>query len=371
MKIALLTPSNIAGGAERVLTSLANEFASVGIETYFIAFDKSTNFYKINEDVHKIYLGVEASGLKGLRKYMLFPLYYRKLKNEIKRIEPDVVISFLFITNIIGTMCCKKLCIPIILSERNDPAKYSAVQKKIMGLIYPKADGFVCQSNVIKIWVEKVYGIKNATVIVNPLNKDQVGELKANKSKEIIAVGRLIPQKNYKLLISAFADIVDEFSAYKLTIFGEGPLREELENQIRYCGLEGKAHLPGIKKDALKIHNDAELFVLSSKYEGYPNVLAEAMANGIICIASDVASGTVRQIISHGQNGYLYPVDDIEALKECIKEALNSDKKIDIIKKARNIYKETSIDGIAKEWQKYSEDVISHRKIVCLAGDKE
>lgn len=358
-KIALLTPSNVAGGAERVLTSLANQFAAIGIDTYFIQFDYESEFYSLNRNVKKIKIGVNSEGKKGLTKWLLFPKYYYGLNKKLEKIKPDAVISFLFLTNVIAAACCKRLHIPLILSERNDPDEYGTKEKKVMKLLYPLATGFVCQSDIIKSLVEERYSIKNATVIANPLNKTQVAATKKDKIDKIMSVGRLIPQKNFGLLIDAFSDFVKEYPQYRLVIFGEGPLRGELEEQIKKLGIRDRVELPGIVKDAIKINNDARLFILSSRFEGYPNVLAEAMANGIICIASDVASGTVRQLITHEENGYIYPVGDKEKMLACMKNAMmNSNRLDDMSSRAQKIYERTSIESIANEWLCYVDEIL-------------
>lgn len=358
MKVVFLTPSNVAGGAERVLTSLANQFAKSEVDTYLVQFDKDSDFYSLDKAAHKVSLGIDARNRKGFRKRMLFPEYFLHLKRTLQQINPDVVISFLFLTNVVGVICCKSLKIPIILSERNDPNEYSGKQKMVMRLLYPFANGFVCQSNTVKEYIHKRYGIKNAAVIANPLNCMQVGQIKPEKKDAVIAVGRLIPQKNFELLIDSFAEVANDFPSYSLTIFGEGPLRKELEEQVKSFGLEERIKLPGIIKDAIKINNDAKIFVLSSKFEGYPNVLAEAMANGMICIASDVASGTVRQLISNGVNGFIYPVGDQDALVELLRTTMCSEEDFCVIgDNAARLFDTIRIDRIAKQWIDYVENV--------------
>lgn len=364
MKIALLIPSNIAGGAERVLTSLANQFAREEIATYFISFEKGNEFYKIDKRVHKRSLAVFSGNSKGLKKYRLFPKYYKELMSVMTKINPDIVVSFLFLTNVIGIACCNRLHIPIIISERNDPNEYSKKQRIIMKLFYPKVNGFVCQSDVINTWVRKTYRITNAVTIINPLNKHQFGEIKDIKQDKIISVGRLVPQKNYELLIDAFAVITQEYPNIDLEIYGEGFLRQKLENRIKKYGLEKKVVLPGVEKDVIKRHNDARLFVLTSKYEGYPNVVAEAIANGIICVAPDVASGTVKQIIKNGENGYLFKVDDKEELIKCMKKSLDSEVDLKKLKlNAQNIYNISSIELIASKWLNYIKEIIKEGKL--------
>ena len=359
VRIALLIPGNVAGGAERVLTSLANQFIELNIDTWFIQFDTDSDFYNISDNVHKVALQIEAGGNKGFYKWMLFPRYFFSLKKVLRQVQPDVIISFLFITNVVGIICCKLLGIPIIISERNDPNQYIKKQKLVMNLLYPFVDGFVCQSDVVKDIINDKYKIKNATVIANPSNNSQVGVYQIDKKDLIIAVGRLVPQKNFSFLIDCFAEIAGEYPTYKLVIYGDGPLRNDLEDQIRYYGLNERIKLPGTIKDAIRINNNARIFVLSSKFEGYPNVLVEAMSNGLVCIASDVASGTVRQLIEHGVNGFIYPVDDKKNLVKLFRYTMESKNELsEISMNAKKIYNQLSIEKITNEWIVYIENCL-------------
>lgn len=354
MKIIFLIPDNVAGGAERVMTSIANELAIIGHDIYLINFSGTNDFYSLNNMVHNIGLNINDAGKRGVRKYILFPKYYNALYSCLINIKPDAVISFIFMTNIVGVICCHQLKIKIFISERNDPNRYTWLQSKFMKLFYPMADGFVCQSDIVKTIVEKRYGIRNCIVIPNPLTREQVNIPATIKKNIIIAVGRLIPQKNFAMLIAAFSELEEIKNNYRLIIYGDGPLRTELERQITDLRLRDKVFLPGIKKDAIKIHNDATLFILSSDFEGYPNVLVEAMANGIPSIASDVPSGTVRELIKDGENGFIFPIRDKEKLKEKIRYSLSDKCDLKAIGNAAvEVYSRNKVSKIAIAWLNY------------------
>ena len=158
-KIVFLLPNNVAGGAERVVTTLCNEFSKKNIEITLITFDSTSNFYNLEKKVNYIRLNLGTEKMSKLKKYLILLKYeikrYHKIKENLEKIRPDCVISFMFMTNIIGCFCCKKLGIPIILSERNDPTKYSFVKRLIMKHVYSKADGLVCQSTKIMKYSEK------------------------------------------------------------------------------------------------------------------------------------------------------------------------------------------------------------------------
>lgn len=351
-KIMFLLPSNVAGGAERVMISLANEFAEIGIEVYLIIFDRDSVFYPVHK-AKEIHLGFDAMKSGGGRKYIQFPLCCRTLKKWMKKFQPDIVISFAYITSLIGYLCCKQLNIPFIVSERTDPIRYRKLHSLTMKKIYPKISGFVYQTYAIRNRYASEFGIKNSIVIPNPITPEQVGEKKDCKKREIITAGRLIPEKNHMLLIDAFAKL-DGKEEYKLVIYGEGALRNELETRIHTLGLTDRILLPGVEFNALKNHNDAELFVLSSNVEGYPNALIEAMANGIPCIAADVPSGVMREIIQDRVNGYLFKAGDAESLTACMHDAIkNPLLREKISKQALNDIDDLMIGKIACKWIDY------------------
>lgn len=354
MRVAFLLPNNVAGGAERVLLSIANKMALDGDNVSLVLFDGNPQFYHIGEGIQVVDLGIDLNKEHGIQRYLSYAKYKRKLQLALSQVKPDIVISFLFITNLVALSTCKQLRIPIIISERNDPTRYPVFRKLLMKLTYRKANGFVCQSATIQMLMSNQYGIKESIVIPNPITQDQIGKKTTQKKHEIIAVGRLIPQKNFRMLISAFVQIGEEIPDYTLTIYGEGPLRKELEQQIRDAGYEERIKMPGIEKDAIKKHNDASIFILSSDFEGYPNVLAEAMANGLVCIATDVASGTVREMITNGLNGYIVPVNNEESMsKEILKVIRSSDLMCRVSKEATKITEQISIESVLKQWKDY------------------
>lgn len=363
MKVVFLIPNNVAGGAERVIISLANEFAKKDIDSSLITFDSTSNFYSINEKVNYVRLNVGTEKYNKIIKYLLLPFIeikrYVKLKKEIKRINPDCVISFMFMTNIIGYFCCKKLNIPIVLSERNDPLRYSNIKRKIMKKVYSKINGLVCQSTKIKKWAETEYKLNNIIVIQNPLSSNQISEKDISKENKIISVGRLVPQKNHKYLIDTFAKLSNKYEDYKLYIYGEGPLKDELVNQIKKLNMEQKILLPGVQKEVIKNNKDAKLFVLPSEFEGYPNVLIEAMANGIVSISNNFPSGSAEDIIQNGKNGYLFELSKKDDLYNKMDYCLEHYDEIKYIEKeAKKIFNKTRIDSIVNMWIEYIKKTI-------------
>lgn len=170
------------------------------------------------------------------------------------------------------------------------------------------------------------------------------------RTKRVVGVGRLAPQKNFRLLIGSFAAIAAAFPGYSLDIYGEGPLRSELQAQIDALGMADRIQLRGAVHDIFKKIADAELFVMSSDYEGFPNALVEAMALGLPIISTDFSTGVARGLIGP-ENGRVVPVGDDEALARAMEELLaDSALRERMASSNREKAKGYGIQAIARQW---------------------
>ena len=353
-KAFFLIPSFVSGGAERVLVIIANEFAKRGIQTSIIVFDRDSFFYKIHDAVRVIRMDMPEVKRGGYRKYIRMPVNVNGITRILKEEKPDVVISFAYITNIIAILACRRSKIRVFVSERTDPDRYNRLQKFFMKCLYKRANGFVYQTFSIQSKYADKYGIRGSKVIYNPLTQEQIGE-KKQKEKIIISVGRLIPEKNHEMLIKAFAE-TKKLNDFVLDIYGEGPLKEKLTNLIKDLEMEGRIKLCGLELDAIKKHNEAAVFVLPSYVEGFPNALIEAMANGIVCVASDIESGVIREIIKDKENGYLFSNKNQRDLREKLEMASMESNANDTIREnARNVFEDINVEAIIDKWIDYIE----------------
>ena len=173
----------------------------------------------------------------------------------------------------------------------------------------------------------------------------------------IIAIGRLIRLKGYDLLLSAFAEAAEEFPEWQMDIFGQGPLREELEKQRDQLGLENRVHFRGITTDIDAELERSDIFVLASRIEGFPNVLLEAMAAGVAVIAADCRFGP-GEIIDDGNNGLLVPAENIPALTQALKR-LMSDAGLrgKLGNAARVVQERYAEEKIVNRWKNLIEEV--------------
>lgn len=298
-----------SGGAERVIAQLVNYFTEKDISCRIITTENGEVMYPLHEKVD-----VVAIGKKSDNKAIDRILRYKEVRNIVQANKPDVVLTMPEDTGIYAILALIGTGIPVYVSERNNPwvmpdVKITRLLRKVA---YPFAKGIIFQTQMAKSFFPK-YIQKKGVVLQNPVDatripKPYIGERK----KQFVAVGRLEKQKNFPLLINAFAKFCEDVDGYELVIYGEGNERENLENLINKLQLTGHVQLPGRDFDVLNKINDSAAFILSSDYEGMPNALIEAMCMGMPVISTDCPSGGPKELITDGINGILIPVNDLK-----------------------------------------------------------
>ena len=305
------------GGAERVISIIANRCAQDNWDVSILMLLTNRCEYPLNSAIKLI----DLTGKSGSRMKKA-PYWIRELRALMRLEKPDVVVSFVASINLLTLFAARGLQQRVIISERNDPAMdgRSVFVKIGANLLYPKAYGIVFQTERAKNYFKKRIAEKSV-IIGNPIQVNVRASL--IKKDKIVTAGRLMAQKNHKMLIDAFSRVHQDFPECKLYIYGEGDLRCKLEKQIRELGLEGYVFLPGNMADIHERISDAKLFVLSSDYEGQSNALLEAMTMGLPAISTDCAGSD--EVIRNGENGLLVPVGDTSAMEAAIKKLLVDD----------------------------------------------
>lgn len=334
-----------SGGAERVVSILANQMVELNYSISLVITFQSTIDYYLDDRIEVITFNISKN--MGQIKRNIEEV--KKLRDLFKERRPDLVISF--IRNVNTILAAKTVNIPVIVSERNNPIfdPNSKVWRIARHISYPFADGIVFQTTGAKNYFNKFIQ-KKSIIINNPLS-DNI-EIKHNKysSKKIISVGRLTSQKDQEMLIKAFNIFKKNNKGYKLIIYGEGPLRENLQKQIDNLNLSNDIEMPGSTKNIYKKMEEADLFILSSKYEGYPNALIEAMATGLPVISTRCKFGP-EDIIINNINGILVDVGDYIDLSEQMERIIKNDNfKYSLGKNAIKIREKLNVNKIVNEW---------------------
>ena len=342
---------SLAGGAERVVCNLASDFARRGIETIIITQQSDNVGYKIDENVKVVATSVSCK-IPGVR-LIARSLKLRRLLNEIK---PDVVISFMTMYNIILAISTLGLSIKICGSERIYPKTVKGLKSFLSKILYPRFNGFVFQTNQARACFKGKFAEK-ATVIFNPLI-DNIPRRKAAVNK-IVAVGRLTDQKNYPLLINAFNKFYELNRDYELHIYGKGEKMSDLKYLVGGLDCAEAVHFMGATQNVLEEISDAKMFALTSDFEGMPNALAEAMAIGIPCIATDSLGGGAAALIEEGKNGFLISCGDEKALVDRMILLANNAELADAMGQAAMcIRNELGMKNISNQWLCYIESII-------------
>lgn len=352
-RVLFVCDSMGSGGAEKVISSLSNQMNKNGITVSILGvadYTGHSSFYPLDENV--VYIPLTQKNNKKLHPInRVF-----RIRRMIKVLKPDVVISFLPNANIYAWLSLIGKRIPHVVSERNNP--YLDPKEKIIRLLkkisFVFADGCVFQTQdamnfYCKETQQKSTIIKNPIVLNQTLNCEKTNQI---KNSVVLAVGRLIEQKNYKCLLDAFK-IFNEKQNHNfiLKIYGDGPLKDNL---LEYCNNLGIVHKVSFcGKDDFwhqKECNDA-MYVLSSDYEGMPNSLAEAMAIGIPSISTDCPTGGPRELIQDGVNGFLCSINNPVEMANKMVCALNYSEVF--YKNTRNMINEYSVQNIAIMWINY------------------
>ena len=339
------------GGAERVISILTRHMIDAGKDVKLLLYYDKPHFYALHPNLNVVYVERETKSNEILTNL----LWMRKF---IKA-NADVVVSFLAPFNILAILSTLGLQKKIIVSDRNDPRfiPSNCLVRKLRDFLYRFANGIVVQTSNNKKYFSKIVQKKTA-IIFNPvdLGERRGQALRTEKKKRIVSVGRLIKQKNQVMLLEAFFEIHKNYPEYILTIYGEGNYREALESKIKELRLEGFVELPGSKKDVFDLISDAELFVLSSDYEGMPNALIEAMCLGLPVISTAV-SGT-SDLIDDGVNGMVTEVGNKEQMISAMREMLASeDFRGKCAENAILINDKLEVNGIMNKWEKFIDEV--------------
>lgn len=320
MKMVLIISSLRSGGAERVLSILANHWQASRHDIHLITIDsKDSDFYMVNQGVRRYSLDMATASVEVFSGTLANIKRISKIRQLCKTIRPEIVLSFIDSTNILSSIALMGTSIPLVVSERIDPFRYSIgmVRTFMRPWLYRNfASALVVQTESVKNKCKKNWRMQQALVIENPLSLPDVSEICA-RSRVVLSVGRLSTQKGHDILIRAFQKISSEFPEWKLLIVGEGGQRKFLEEIISRLDMREKILMPGLSDDIFEHYKKASIFCMPSRFEGFPNALLEALAMGCACIATDCESGP-REILEDGKLGILTPVDDVDAMADAL-----------------------------------------------------
>lgn len=356
------------GGAERVVSNLANKFAEEGYEVYVTVEWIGENEFALDPRVHHVNVGLKPED-ESKGRWTKFRLRIQYLRKFLKEVQPDVLCAFMHRPNFRALTAALGLTTPVIISIRNDPAPFysSKTDKLQIKLLFPHAAGCVYQTREQREFF-KPYLQENSRVILNPINEKYIRLADPDyehQEKVVVQSSRLADFKNQEMLVRAFLRVHELHPDWSLKIYGPDAgdgTKEKLEEIIREHKAEDWIHLMGGTSHLEEVIPKASIYTLPSNYEGMPNALMEAMAMGMPCISTDCPAGAPGVLIQSGENGLLIPVGDEAAMAAAIQKLIEDPElRKRLGKKARDIRVIAGTDVIYAQWKTYMEEVIRER----------
>ena len=371
MQIVIFINSLSSGGAERVTANLANEWVMRGWDVTVLSLaHESLDFYKLHSKVQRIALNLANDSGNPVAAIYANVERVLAIRRTLKRIKPDIVFGVMSRSSVLAILASMRLGIPVIGTEHIYPPMNpeNLFWDRMRKWTYPYAARVVMLTSEGLSWLDEKIPHARGAVIPNPVSFPLVAsepylipeKWVAPERRLLLAVGRLSEQKGFDYLLKAFSGLVAIYQDWDLVILGEGPLRESLESQIQTYGLEKRVYLPGRAGNVGDWYQRADLFVMSSRYEGFPMTLVEAMAYGCAVVSYDCDTGP-RDIIREGVDGLLVgPVGDVSALASVLDQLMRDDGARERMgQMAIEIKTRYSLESILTMWNNLFADILT------------
>lgn len=350
------------GGAERVVTNLANQFAGQGYEVLIATEWYGENEFQTDPRVRRVHVGLREAD-HHRHRLVQFLLRVKYLRQFLKEEKPDILIPFARKALYRGLMAAYFDKTPVLISIRTDPAgHYEEKSDKIqIPLLFPRADGCVFQTEGAREFFAPRLQ-KNSRIILNPIHPKYIGVPRPEtRNKTVVQSGRLVDFKNQPMLIRAFVEVHKKHPDYDLKIYGGDSFdgtKEILEALIAENQAQDYIHLMGASDTLEKDLVDAALFAFTSDWEGLPNALMEAMALGLPIVATDCPCGGPRTIMTDGVDGLLIPIKDQRALEDGINRLIEDPELAERLgREARKIADRANGEAVFAQWKDYIEEL--------------
>ncbi len=335
MKLMICVSSLRGGGAERAAVDVAGTLARAGHEVVLLVTfpGREAPAYPIDDQITLRWLSEEPRAVRSLLQQAQ---RFRTLREALRRERPDLVISFLTNVNVAVLLASLGLRLEIVVSERTHPKRFplSRALRLARRLTYPRASALVVQTQRSAAWYTRAFG-KAPVVIANALQLPlaahspclEPATIIAAEKKLVLAVGRMDRHKGHAELLDAFASAAAAQPDWRLVILGDGEERASLEAQALRRGIADRVHMPGWAGNVGAWFERADLFVHPSHFEGFPNVLLEAMGHGLPVVSYDCEYGPA-ELIDHNRSGLLVsPGEGAEGLAQTLTQLMGEQER--------------------------------------------
>jgi GalNAc-alpha-(1->4)-GalNAc-alpha-(1->3)-diNAcBac-PP-undecaprenol alpha-1,4-N-acetyl-D-galactosaminyltransferase len=353
-RLTAVIGSLVAGGAERIMAILTEAWAARGWNVELIltlAAPSEESFFAVDPRVK----------VRRLDLYRPSPLLRDKLRGNLRRLQvvrrairasrPDVIVAFMVETNVVTTLATRGLRVPVVVEEHiySSWPPLPLRWRLLRFATYPLASSVVALTPSALSTLGLAQG-RRGRVIPNPVLPAPPGDVLPADPPVMVAMGRLVPQKGFDMLLDAFAVVARTNPDWNLEVWGEGPDRVALERRRDSLGLTDRVTFPGTTQAPYDVLRRAGFFVLSSRREGFPTVLGEAMASGIPAVSFDCPSGP-RELIRDGVDGLLVPSEDVAALAAGMDRLIaDPDLRARLASRAPDVVERFSLDAVLERW---------------------
>ncbi len=329
-RLTLVIHSLAQGGAERDMAHLARCWTERGHDVAVVTLDSvAADSYPLAEGVTRIGLGLAGDSHGWLQAISNNRQRIRALHDVLCQRSPQTIVSFIDRMNVLTLKAATGLTDPVIISERIDPRHHEPgrIWKWLRRRTYPLCTAQVVLTHSVRDWCRQLAPRQPVHVIPNPARRPETGS--TNVAPEwapadrtvLLGIGRLHPQKGFDRLLPIFQRLRSSHPGWHLVLLGEGEERIRLETQVQDLGLQQHVSLPGWVADVEGALSRSDLFVLPSRYEGFGNVVAEALACGVPVVTMDCPSGP-GEIVRDGVDGFIVPADDTARLEQVLDQVM-------------------------------------------------
>jgi glycosyltransferase involved in cell wall biosynthesis len=320
-----------------------------------------TDFYRLHSAVERIALGLVKPSRGTLEGILSNVRRALALRAALEQSPPDVVIGYGDCTNVLALLAGIGKRWNVIAAEHSDPRHLfpGRAWDSLRRMLYPRAAAVVALTNEVANWLRAFVDGSRVHVIPNFVRPPRAHARAVRRSgpRQALAVGRFTAEKRFDLLVDAFSRCAPRHSDWSLTIAGDGPMHADIEERVARLGLRDRVRLPGVVRNVHQLMAESDLFVLSSRFEGFGMVLVEAMATGLPCLATDCDSGP-RHIVRAGETGVLVPPEDVDALAhEMDRLMTDAGERERLASRAPEVLTRFGIDEVMQRWDLLVADV--------------
>lgn len=336
------------GGAAKILKFVVEKSKHLFKKVYVITLDDDEQM-QLGDNV--IHLDNRISNGSKMMKGLWRVRAVRDIRKVMREIQPDVACAFISDVAVTARLATLGQKLTFVSAERGDPFTLPKIWKYLVKWTYESSDYCVFQTDMARDFFDKMV-VNKSFVIPNPyLGVKDVMPYYGERRNTIVGVGRFSQEKRFDLLIRSFAEVHKKHPEYSLILYGDGQQRQLYEDLIEELCIRNFVSLPGyVDNIPVKIREEG-IFVLSSQYEGIPNVLIEAMSMGLPTIATDCTPGGPRFLTNNGRRGILIPVGDLKAMVNAINTLIENTKLAkNYSDRAKEIIPLLDSDIIAKKW---------------------